>query len=56
MKKIYIKPINKSYSLSTNYFQINVENNLLFRELTFNIFENIIYSINNVPEYLEKNL
>lgn len=54
MKKVYVKPINKVIELNKNVNSIIIESPSLLRSIYFDLNNNIIYSINNIPFELEK--
>jgi len=54
MRKMYIKPVDKLYNLDSNITIINMESSKLFRMVSMDIYNNIILSVNDVPEDIEK--
>ena len=47
MRKLFIKCINKVIVFDSNIYKIIIENNELYKELNFNLQENLIYSIDD---------
>lgn len=54
MKKVFIKPINELLQFDSNIKVCNIENVSLFRKISLNIEENIIYSIDDIPYDINK--
>ena len=49
MNKLFLKPANKLITINSNLYTCNVENQRLFRMLSIDVLNNIVFSINDVP-------
>lgn len=56
MKKLFIKPINRAIELKNQITRISIENVNVYRNLAFNYEDNFIYSIDNLPLKIEKDV
>lgn len=54
MKKVFIKPLNRLIEIAERLIEISIDNPLIFRELTFNMYDNLIVSVDNVEIDLSK--
>ncbi len=54
MKKVFIKPLNRLIEIAERLIEISIDNPLIFRELTFNMYDNLIVSVDNVEIDLNK--
>ena len=54
MKKVFIKPLNRLIEIAERLIEISIDNPLIFREITFNMYDNLIVSVDNVEIDLSK--
>lgn len=54
MKKIFFKPLDYKFDVEKEISIISIENPILYRLLSLNIYDNIIYSINDIVMDLNK--